>query len=51
MFAEARKAKMDLVKLGAQLAARKAELEAESQRGWTHVPRNNALDSTVLIST
>ena len=43
MFAEARKAKMDLAALGAQLATRKAELEAQSERGWAHVPRNKAL--------
>ena len=51
MFAEARKAKMDLAALGAKLATRKAELEAESERGWAHVPRNKSLDSTVLITT
>ena len=51
MFAEARKAKMDLAALGAKLATRKAELAAESERGWAHVPRNKALDSTVLIIT
>ena len=51
MFAEARKAKMDLAALAAKLATRKAELAAESERGWAHVPRNKALDSTVLIIT
>jgi hypothetical protein len=50
MSAEARKAKMDLVALGAQLATRKTEIEAESERGWAHVPRKKALDSTVLIT-
>ncbi len=51
MFAEARKAKMDLAALGEQLATRKAELEAAAERGWAHVPRNKALDSTVLTTT
>jgi len=50
MSAEARKTKMDLVALGTQLATRKTELAAESERGWAHVPRKKALDSTVLIT-
>ena len=51
MLAEARKAKMDLAALGARLAARKAELESESEGGWAHVPTNKQFDSTVLITT
>jgi len=42
MSAEARKAKMDLVALGAQLATRKTEIEAESECGWAHVPRKKS---------
>jgi hemerythrin superfamily protein len=52
MFAEAKKAKMDLRALGAQLAERKAELEQAAKQGrdvTLSVPRQS-LDSTVLTA-
>lgn len=53
MFATARKAKMDLQALGAQLAQRKSELEDAIEEGGeiTLSGSRKALDSTVLTAT
>ncbi|MBS0579525.1 MAG: hypothetical protein JSR36_09695 [Proteobacteria bacterium] len=53
MFAEAKKAKMDLEALGEQLAERKAELEETAEEGGNIAPSGplRALDSTVLTAS
>lgn len=53
MFAEAKKAGMDLEELGAQMARRKSELEDASEEGGevAFSASRKALDSTVLTAT